>query len=477
LAGERTDTRFDGEREPPADNPTTARTVALLAAALAAIALTAVLLFGGARSYTVTARFINAGQLVKGNPVQTGGAPIGSVAGVEITPDGQAQVELAVRDDYAPLRVGTRARIKQLSLSGIANRYVELTLPPAGAATIPDGGRIGADRTTTAVDLDELFNTLDPRTRRALQGFFRGSANQFRGRGEQARVGLRYLNPALATSSRLFAELSRDHPVLERFLVDSARLVTALADRRDDLAALIGNLNEATRALGGEKAALAESIGRLPPFMRRANTTFVNLRATLDDLDPLVDASKPVARALSPFLEQARGFARGARPTVRDLSRTVRRPGRSNDLVELMRSLPPLADIALTRKERFLRPGGRRVSVGEVDGAFPETVRALDRGTHEIALGRAYATDFLGWFDDFSTTGPGFDALGAVARFHASIAENLPLPKPGPVRQGQYHRCPGSAEAPAPDGSNVLSAAEMDELQCEESARATGDVE
>jgi phospholipid/cholesterol/gamma-HCH transport system substrate-binding protein len=459
------------------DRWSTGRVVALVAVTLAAVALAGVVLFGGASSYTITARFINAGQLVKGNPVHTGGVPIGSVAGIEITRDGQAEVELRIEDDHAPLRAGTRARIRQLSLSGIANRYVELTLPPAGRAEIADGGRIGTDHTTTAVDLDELFNTLDPKTRKALQGFFKGSANQFRGRGEQARAGLRYLNPALATSSRLFGELTRDQPVLERFLVDSSRLVTALADRRDDLAALIGNLNDTTRALGSEKAALAESIERLPPFMRRANTTFVNLRATLDDVDPLVDASKPVARELGPFLEQARGFARDARPTIRDLSRTVRRRGRDNDLVELMRSVPPLADIALDRKERFLSPGGRRVSVGEVDGAFPETVRALARGTPEIGLGRAYAMDFLGWFDDFSTTGPGFDALGAVARFHASFAEHLPEPSPGPVRQGQYRRCPGAAEARASDGSNVLSAEEMEELQCEESARATGDVE
>ena len=87
-----------------------------------------------------------------------------------------------------------------------------------------------------------------------------------------------------------------------------------MAERRDDLAALIGNLNTTTRALGNQKAALAESIGRLPPFMRRANTTFVNLRAALDDLDPLVEASKPVARRLEPFLNQARALAADAGP-------------------------------------------------------------------------------------------------------------------------------------------------------------------
>ena len=72
----------------------------------------------------------------------------------------------------------------------------------------------------------------------------------------------------------------------------------ALAERRSDLTGAVRNLNRTFGALRSEKSALAESVERLPPFMRRANTTFVNLRAALDDVDPLVDASEPVARRL-----------------------------------------------------------------------------------------------------------------------------------------------------------------------------------
>src|SRR4051812_2883459 len=322
--------------------------VAAIGAVIAAVVLVAIVLFGGFSSdYTVTARFLNAGQLVKGNPVQTGGAPIGSVKEIKITPDGQAEVKLSIDGDHSPLRQGTRAAIRQFSLSGIANRYVDLTMPPNGASKIDDGGQINVDKTTTAVDLDELFNTLDPKTRKALQGFFKNQARQFHERGADFRVGVHYLNPALATSSRLFNELSRDTPVLERFLVDSGKLVTALADKRDDLAALIGNLNDTTRALGNQKAALAESIVLLPPFLRRANTTFVNLRAALNDVDPRVNASKPVAKRLGPFLAEARAFAHDAKPTVRGLSLTIRRKGKANDLINLITSVPALADIAL----------------------------------------------------------------------------------------------------------------------------------
>jgi len=444
--------------------------VAAVGALIAAIVLVSLILFGGGGGgYKVHARFLNAGQLVKGNPVQVGGVPVGSVKGIKITPDGHAEIELSIDGDHAPLRRGTRAEIRQFSQSGLANRYVDLKLPPDTDDTIPDGGVIDTDDTVTQVDLDELYNTLDPDTRSSLQGFFKHSADQWRGREREANVGFEYLNPALSTSSRLFNELTKDTPVLERFLVDSSRLVTALAERRDDLAGLIGNLNETTRALGSQKEALAESIGRLPPFMRRANTTFVDLRSTLDEVDPLVEASKPVAKRLGPFLSQARAFAADAEPTVRDLRLTIRRRGGSNDLINLLHSFPPLAEIATVEKQRSYAPGGREFDVGKTRGAFQESVDALKGGAGEIGYARPYTTDFLGWFDDFSTTGGGFDALGATARGFITMS---PFLHPDTLATGQYRRCPGSAEAPAKDGSNVLSEGERQALGCEESHRA-----
>jgi phospholipid/cholesterol/gamma-HCH transport system substrate-binding protein len=447
--------------------------VAAIAAVIAAIVLIAIVLFGGISSpYTVKARFLNAGQLVKGNPVQVGGVPIGSVTGIRITNDGLAEITLEIKDkDYVPLRQGTRATIRQFSQSGIANRYVDLTFPSGSTdpPTIENGGAIGTDNTKTAVDLDQLFNTLDPKTRRALQGFFKGSARMFQGEGDAANRGLQYLNPALATSSRLFSELTRDTPLLERFLVDSSRLLTTLSERKADLAGLVSNLDDTTRALGDQQAALAESIAQLPPFMRQANTTFVDLRAALNDVDPLVNAAKPVARRLGPFLNQARALTHDAKPTVRDLSRTISRSGPANDLIDYMHSIPPLEDAALVTKRRSVSPGGRRVDVGVTRGAFPETAGALTRAAPEIAFARPYTSDLLGWFDDFSTTGGGFDALGAYARGQVSLEEAL---FPNVIARNQFRRCPGGADPPFPDGSNVFSAQEQRQLDCTEADRA-----
>ena len=442
-----------------------------LTALIAAIAVTTIVLFGdGGGGYEVEARFTNAAQLVPGNAVQSGGVAIGSVEDIALASNGEAVVRLSVDSDHSPLPVGTRAAIRQSSLSGIANRYLDLSFPPhRGQDEVPDGGRIGSERTRTQVDLDQIFNTLGPPTRDALQRTLQGGATALRGRGRAMGRGLRYLNPALATSRRLFEEATRDTGTLERLLSDSSTLVTALSRRHDELAALIADASLTTRALGSQKAALAESIELLPPVMRRANTTFVNLRAALGDVDPLVDSAKPLVPLLEPLLGEARALAAGAKPAVRDLRVALRAPGRDNDLTELMAAVPPLAGVAVDTARRSVSPGGRPVDVGSVPGAFPQAARGLRAATGPIGFGRAHTVDFLGWLDDFSTTGGFFDALGGTTRVYVSFAENI---TGAPPRRDQFHRCPGGADVVAPDGSNLLSTAEQQRLGCREEDRA-----
>ena len=464
--------------------------VAAFAAVAAATVLLALLFFGGGGGYTVNARFINAGQLVKGNLVEIGGTKAGTVQGFQVTPEGEVVVKLDIDERYRPLRRGTRAIIRAGSLSSVANRYIELHLPSEDDAGrgIPDGGLIDKDHTTTGVELDQFFNIFDKQTRKGLRGFYKGGFRQYEARGEQANRGLRYLSPSLDQSTRLFEELSHDPPVLEKFLVNSSQFVTALSERRDDVAELIANLNQTTRAIGSQKRELAQVVELFPPFMRSANTTYVNLRATLDDLDPLVDATKPVARKLGPVLDELRPFARDAVPVVRNLSETIRSRGPPpNDLVELNRTYPPLADIAVDSLPRLVDAGAGAVDVGEKRGAFPELTESLRDSAPIIAHGRPYTVDFVGWLDDFSHTG-NYDALGSFSRAQAyfnafTVSNGLPVPL-DPTDRGdsfkalaklkQYKRCPGAAEESAPDGSNVFSAEEQRELDCLESARATG---
>jgi phospholipid/cholesterol/gamma-HCH transport system substrate-binding protein len=200
--------------------------------------------------------------------------------------------------------------------------------------------------------------------------------------------------------------------------------------------------------------------------MRRANTTFVNLRATLDDLAPLVEESKPVAKKLRPFLAQLRPLARDARPTLRDLSRLIRTAGPNNDLIEATKSIVPVRDIAV----RDVQANGK-----QREGAFPASTKALGTSVPELAYARPYAVDLTGWFDDFGHSGV-YDALGGASRAAPHVnafaeVNSVLQPIPPALRQqafqsaatlDQRNRCPGSDERgeawkPTPDYNCDLS--------------------
>ena len=440
-------------------NSTLIGRVAAFAAVGIAIVAVAVILLSGGSSYQVKAIFTNASQLVPGDQVQVAGNPVGSVSKITLTPSGQAELTLTIDSStYQPLHQGTDATVRLTSLSGIANRYVDLRLGSGTAAKIPNGGVIPTSDTTSAVDFDQLFNTLDGPTRKGLQNVIQGSAAQYANAGQKAQAAWQYLNPAVASSSLLFRELNRDTSKFTNFIVKSGNLVSDIAQRQSDLSGLVQHLNTTTQALAAQHTALGQSLQRLPGFMRLANTTFVNLRSALDDLQPLVDASKPVAPKLQKLLEQLKPLAEDSVPTIRDLSDIIKKPGSDNDLIELTKLGVPLAQATVrdTNANGKTRPG-----------AFPISTTALNDSTPELATARPYAVDLTGWFEGYTHPGT-IDANGGASRIAPvvgvgsiengtlNIFDSLLNVLPGSndrlqfaqqmLTTGQGDRCPGSME-------------------------------
>ncbi|HEX2234180.1 MAG TPA: MlaD family protein, partial [Thermoleophilaceae bacterium] len=416
--------------------------VATVAGVIALALLVAFALFGGGSGYNVTASFQNAGQLVRGNPVQVGGTSVGTVSDIELGDGGDAIITMELDDELRPLHRGTRATIRATSLSGIANRYVAIDPGPNDAEEIEDGGRIAADDTAAPVDLDQLFNTLDPKTRAGLTKFVRGQGTYYAARGEDARRSLRYLAPALSSTSRLTREIALDKEIFSRFITDTASLVSAVAERRTDLAGLVANTSTTATAIADESASLSRALQLLPGTLRKANTTFVNLRSTLDDLELLVQESKPATRELAPFLRRLRPLVREARPTIRDLRLLISRAGPANDLIDLNRRAPRLADLA--------------------ENTFPRAIRTMDDSQDELEYARLYTPDLAGWITKFAEAAANYDANGHFARvqpvflpFSYDAAENELEPKPASERLtglefGQWRRCPGGGVQPPP---------------------------
>lgn len=418
-----------------------------LAALVAAVVVVALLLLrnGGTHEYVVV--FETAGQLVKGDDVQVGGRAIGTVDDLELTDDNRAKITISVEDEYAPLREGTTALIRQTSLSGVANRYVTLTMAPNDAPALDDGATIGAEKTTTPVDLDQLFDTLDEPTRQALQEVIQGSATQYADKGQQANQAAEYFNPALSTTRRLVNELTRDQQALSDFLANGSQVTQALAQRSDDITSLVANANAASAAIAQERTALSEDLQQLPPTLRRANTTFVNLRATLDDLDVLVEESKPATKELAPFFRELRPLVRDARPTIADLRTLINRPGSDNDLTELLEKAPSLERNART--------------------SFASQTQALRDSTPILEFIRPYTPELVGFIRDFGQGSANYDANGHYARIEPmftpySFVDNpagglltpqSPVGKLTGTSSNNIARCPGAASQPAADGS------------------------
>lgn len=425
---------------------TLARGLAVGAVGVAVVV--AILLLTGGSKHEYTLVFQNAGQLVKDNDVQIGGRRIGRVADIKLSSNNLAQVKIQVDEPYAPLHQGTTATIRSGSLSGVANRYVSLAPGPNNAAKIDDGATLGLDRTTTSVDLDQLFDALDPKTRKSLQNVIKGSATQYEGKGAQANEALKYFNPTLSTTSRLVDELNRDQQSLQDLIVYTARATTALAAKRDDVAGLVSNGNAAAGAIASESQSLSQALSALPRTLRQANTTFVNLRSTLDDLDPLVNASKPVAPKLAPFFRQLRPLLSDARPTIQDLSSLISRKGADNDLIDLLNKQPRLTKVAVP--------------------TFKDTVKGLQQGTPVLQFIRPYAPDLIGWFRDFGQTTANYDANGHFARISpivnafqytdtpvgGTLTPLAPNDRQVGLQSGKVKRCPGSSTQTATDGSN-----------------------
>ena len=216
-----------------------------------------------------------------------------------------------------------------------------LTPGPVNTPEIADGGSIPAEDTSAEVDLDEVLNTLDPQTLGDLKSFVRGTANGLQGRGAELGRAIHALDPALSRVTAVENEVLRDEGTFTRFLVESSDVVSAVASRPAQLEGLVTSGRVTMDELASRDTALDSILRRAPDTMRQANTTLVNLRATLKDVDPAVVEARPAAPLLADFLNKLRPVTQRARPVVARLRQTIDHPG-SDDLLGVLARVPAL---------------------------------------------------------------------------------------------------------------------------------------
>ncbi len=405
-----------------------------------------VVLFGGGGEYHYDLLFQNAGQLVPENQVLIGGSQVGSVESIELTENNLASVKVGVSQQ---LHQGTTAVIRATSLSGVANHYVSISPGPNSNPSLEEGATLGLASTTTPVDIDQLFNTFPPSVRRGLSEFIRGNAAIYAGVGHQANQTYKYFGPALNRTDAFVHALNADQNLFTRFIVSSSKLATAVSERNNQLSSAISNASTAFGAIAGQNVSLDQALQEFPAVLRQSNTTFVNLRAAIGDLEPLVDTAKPATKDLAPFLAELRPVVNEAVPVFKDLRLTVSKPGKANDAAELLAALPDVQQSAAK--------------------AFPHSQEAIAAFQPTLDFARPYTPDIFNGFGKLGIASGYYDANGNYVRvsladqnlfnYNSGSGELEPIT---PKQQfeafgssaGIHRRCPGGATQSAPDNSN-----------------------
>jgi virulence factor Mce-like protein len=292
-------------------------------------------------SYSLKAEVPSAAQLVKGNEVRLGGTRVGVVD--KITPvrhrDGSvtAQLSMKLETTVKPLPVDSTVIVRPRSALGL--KYVELTKGTSSKGWA-DGSTIPLRQATPKpVEIDEVFNTFDDKTRAASRVNLTEFGNALAGRGQDLNRAIEALNPLLTDLVPVMRNLSDPRtklPQLFRALEQTASQVAPVAEEQGQLFA---NLDTTFRAFS--------NVAR--PYIQQS---IVNGPAALDEATRAFPQQRPFLRNSELFFHELRPGVRALRSAAPDLAdafeigaRTLRRtPAMNRELKPTFAALQRFAE-------------------------------------------------------------------------------------------------------------------------------------
>jgi virulence factor Mce-like protein len=300
--------------------PTLGKLLTMVIFALSCFGLTLFLWlqFGGSvpfkpQQYRIETSFPEATQLATEADVRIAGVAVGHVKLVRPGSNGRSQVKLEIGQKFAPLPLGTKAILRQKTVLG--ETYIALT-PPSKATNkvIPEGGVIPDKDVGSTVELDEVFSTFDPATRKYFQEWMQQGGRGLNGQGGNAGKSLVELQLLVSDLSDVSKTLNEQVPQLRTSLRDGTTTLNAATAQRGALQRAITETDRVFKQTGDQEAALTAFVQKLPKFLAATKTGTAKLEsfardtgAAAKDLQPTAKALGPAARSLahvSPEIKQ-----------------------------------------------------------------------------------------------------------------------------------------------------------------------------
>jgi phospholipid/cholesterol/gamma-HCH transport system substrate-binding protein len=259
------------------------------------------------QGYRVQVAFPEAATLATEADVRIAGVSVGKVRELDVDAAGNRTLATIELDrQFAPLHSDARAMLRQKTLLG--ETYVELT-PGRSAKTVPEGGRLADARVKDTVQLDEIFDALDPKTRASFRTWQQQLAKGIQGRGRDFNDALGTLPGFAADGSDVLHVLDTQRGALQRLVKNTGVTFAALTENEKQLQTLITSSKRVFDATASRNDALAESVRIFPTFLDESKATLARLESFSTDTDPLVRDLRPVAQDLEPTLADVHAMA------------------------------------------------------------------------------------------------------------------------------------------------------------------------
>src|SRR5215217_995625 len=274
------------------------------------------------KGYRVQVGFPEATTLGLEADVRVAGVPVGKLRKKKLdTHSNRTLAELEIDRKYAPLRSDAKAILRQKSLLG--ETYVELT-PGSSKKTLPEGGRLPDGQVKPTVELDEIFQALDPKTRAAFQRWQQDLAVGIKGRGRDFNDAIGTLPGFAHAGADTRQVLDEQQGAVTRLVKNTGVTFAALTQNEAQLRNLITSAGRVFDATASQQDNLAETIRIFPTFLDESKATLARLERFSTNTDPLIQDLIPVAQDLKPTLRDVHALAPDLRSFFRDIDPLIR---------------------------------------------------------------------------------------------------------------------------------------------------------
>jgi phospholipid/cholesterol/gamma-HCH transport system substrate-binding protein len=358
-----------------------------------------------------TAQAVTPGQ---GQTVRVAGVRVGDISSVDYQ-EGHAVVTMAIDTKFLPIYKD--ATILLRPKTGLKDMFLELDPgtnydPNSNDDEYQNGGEIPVANTAPDTNVDQILSALDGDTRSYLKLLLVGGGEGLKGRGKDLGKVLGSLGPLNRELAHLNTAVAERKQNLASLIHNMNELFGRVGEDGDNLASLVDSSNTALGAIAEQQPDVQNAIRVLGPTLQETDYALTQVNDLAGVLGPAVNSLRPFARKLKPVNDSLGSLAKNTfspiKQNIRPFVRVAREP---------VRNLRPAAENLSKASPQLTAVGNELNRLFNMAAYNPNGAEAP--GTPNRDEGYLY---WLGWLGAVgNSTFQGQDAHGVYRRLYLTV--------------------------------------------------------